>query len=116
MPRQYELWDEYQEGKIGPEELASIDDAINSAEAPDVIKDSISRLARSVKRQSSESVSVISAEASVLNKDYSANREKIMEDRLRCHKGYDMSKVHVKQVYAIYFKTLESENYREKKE
>ena len=115
MTKQYELWDEYQEGKIGSEELASIDDAINSAEAPDEIKDSISSLARSVKRQSSRSVSLIPPEQSVFNYE-PKDRLGVMKDRIYLHLGHSTEGMSPKQIYGKYFSSIESDNYKRKKE
>lgn len=113
MAKQYELWGELEDGHIGRDEFGSIDDAIQSSQAPDSIKDSISDLARSMRRQSPKEVSLIPSEDSVLNYD-PQDRLDIMKDRINLHLGHSTEGMSVKQIYGKYFSTLESEKYRKK--
>ena len=111
MPKQYELWDELEEGKFMAEELESIDDAIMSSDAPDIIKSQISEFARNVRRRELSDVSVIPPEESVLNYD-PADRLGIMKGRIYDHLGHDTDGMTARQIYGKYFSTLERERYR----
>ena len=113
MPRQYELWDELEEGKPMTEELESIDDAIMSGDAPDDIRSRLSSMARSMRRYDASDASVIPLEASVLNYDPS-DRLEVMKGRIHAHLGHSTDGMTPKQIYGKYFSTLERGSYKKR--
>lgn len=109
-PKQYELWEELEHEKLMDQELKSIDDAIESAEAPEELKTSFSGLARSIRRSTPKTTSIIPPESSIMNYR-SKERLSIMKDRIHTHLGHSTNGMTPEQIYGKYFSNLESEKY-----
>ncbi|MFP4190118.1 MAG: hypothetical protein ACLFNK_02490 [Candidatus Woesearchaeota archaeon] len=109
-PKQYELWEELEDDRIMDSELKSIDDAIESADAPEELKSSLSGLARSMRRGNPRTISIIPPESSILNYR-PEDRLPIMRDRIHTHLGHSTEDMSPKQIYGKYFSSLESEKY-----
>ena len=111
MTKQYELWEEFEENRPLNYEISEISDVIEACDAPNEIKESIARLAKSVKRRNPRNTSVVPIEDSVLNYD-KRDRLDIMKDRIKLYLGHSTDGMTAKQIYGKYFSQLESEKYR----